>query len=160
LMNSMKVLASETFSSVSSPIQFAAVSAFKDDHNDYILKSKMILKAIGEYVYNNLKSNNIIMNKPMGGFYLMPEFLNKNFKTSAEMCSDILNKKNVAILPGSDFGFSNHKMIARLSYTDFDGKNFMSNINLDTKVDEDLIKKFAPKVVEGTSRLKAWVEKT
>ena len=160
LMNSMKVLASETFSSVSSPIQFAAVSAFKDDHNDYILKSKMILKAIGEYVYNNLKSNNIIMNKPMGGFYLMPEFLNKNFKTSAEMCSDILNKKNVAILPGSDFGFSNHKMIARLSYTDFDGKNFMSNINLDTKVDEDLIKKFAPKIVEGTSRLKAWVEKT
>ena len=160
LMNSMKVLASETFSSVSSPIQFAAVSAFKDDHNDYILKSKMILKAIGEYVYNNLKSNNIIMNKPMGGFYLMPEFLNKNFKTSAEMCSDILNKKNVAILPGSDFGFSNYKMIARLSYTDFDGKNFMSNINLDTKVDEDLIKKFAPKIVEGTSRLKAWVEKT
>ncbi len=160
LMNSMKVLASETFSSVSSPIQFAAVSAFKDDHNDYILKSKMILKAIGEYVYNNLKSNNIIMNKPMGGFYLMPEFLNKNFKTSAEMCSDILDKKNVAILPGSDFGFSNDKMIARLSYTDFDGKNFMSNINLDTKVDEDLIKKFAPKIVEGTSRLKAWVEKT
>ena len=51
-------------------------------------------------------------------------------------------------------------MIARLSYTDFDGKNFMSNINLDTKVDEDLIKKFAPKIVEGTSRLKAWVEKT
>ena len=159
IKNSMKVLASETFSAVSAPIQFAAISAFKDDHKEYILKSKKILKGIGEYVYNNLKSNNVIMNKPMGGFYLMPEFLNKKFDTSAEMCTDLLNKKGVAILPGSDFGFSVEKMISRLSYTDFDGKNFMSNVNIDTKFDEDLIKKFAPKIVEGTKRLKDWVEK-
>jgi len=159
IKNSMKVLASETFSAVSAPIQFAAISAFKDDHKEYILKSKNILKGIGDYVYDNLKSNNVIVNKPMGGFYLMPEFLNKTFKTSAEMCTDLLNKKGVAILPGSDFGFSVEKMISRLSYTDFDGKNFMTNINLDTKVDEDLIEKFAPKVVEGTKRLKDWAEK-
>ena len=159
LKNSMKVLSSETFSAVSAPIQFAAISAFKDDHKDYILKSKKILKGIGQYVYNKLKSNNVIINKPMGGFYLMPEFLNKKFKTSAEMCTDLLNKKGVAILPGSDFGFSVEKMISRLSYTDFDGKNFMSNISLDTKVDKDLIKKFAPKIIEGTKRLKDWVEK-
>ena len=99
------------------------------------------------------------MNKPMGGFYLMPEFLNKKFKTSQEMCADLLNKKGVAMLPGSDFGFLNDKMIARISYTDFDGKNFMSNINSNTIVDENLIKKFAPKVVEGTKRLKDWVKK-
>ena len=159
LKNSMKVLASETFSAVSAPIQFAAISAFKDDHKEYILKSKKILKGIGEYVYNNLKSNNVIMNKPMGGFYLMPEFLNKKFNTSAEMCTDLLNKKGVAILPGSDFGFSVEKMISRLSYTDFDGKNFMSNINLNTKIDEDTIKKFAPKIPEGTKRIKEWAEK-
>ena len=158
LKNSMKVLASETFSAVSAPIQFAAISAFNNDHTEYILKSKKILKGIGEYVYNNLKSNNVIMNKPMGGFYLMPEFLNKKFNTSAEMCTDLLNKKGVAILPGSDFGFSIDKMISRLSYTDFDGKNFMSKINPDTIIDNDLIKKYAPKIVEGTKRLKEWVE--
>ncbi|MFL2886961.1 MAG: pyridoxal phosphate-dependent aminotransferase [Candidatus Pelagibacter sp.] len=158
LKNSMKVLASETFSAVSAPIQFAAISAFKDNHKEYILKSKKILKGLGEYVYNNLKSNNVIMNKPMGGFYLMPEFLNKKFNTSSEMCTDLLNKKNVAILPGSDFGFSIDKMISRLSYTDFDGKNFMSKINLNTKIDDDLIKKYAPKVVEGTKRVKEWAE--
>ena len=158
LKNSMKVLASETFSAVSAPIQFAAISAFNNDHTDYILKSKKILKGIGEYVYNNLKSNNVIMNKPMGGFYLMPEFLNKKFNTSAEMCTDLLNKKGVAILPGSDFGFSIDKMISRLSYTDFDGKNFMSKINLNTTIDDGLINKYAPKVAEGTKRLKEWVE--
>tara|TARA_B100000427_G_scaffold179339_1_gene149200 strand:+ start:1034 stop:2260 length:1227 start_codon:yes stop_codon:yes gene_type:complete len=159
LKNSIKVLASETFSSVSAPIQFAAISAFNNIHTIYISKSKKILKSIGEYVFNNLNSNNVIMNKPMGGFYLMPEFLNKKFKTSAQMCTEILHKKGVAILPGSDFGFPENKMIGRLSYTDFDGKNFMSKINLDTDIDEDLIKKFAPKIVEGTKRLKDWVGK-
>ena len=93
----------------------------------------------------------------MGGFYLMPEFLNKKFNTSAEMCTDLLNRKGIAILPGSDFGFSKDRMISRLSYTDFDGKNFMSKINLDTKIDDELIKKLAPKIVEGTKRLKDWV---
>ena len=159
LKDSMKVLASETFSAVSAPIQFAAISAFKDDHSDYLSKSKNILKGIGEYVFNNLKSNNVIINKPMGGFYLMPEFLNQEFKSSTEMCTDILNKKSLAILPGSDFGFSKDKMIARISYTDFDGKKFMSNINLDTNIDEDLIERFAPNIVEGAKRLKDWVEK-
>jgi aspartate aminotransferase len=158
LKNTMKVLASETFSAVSAPIQFAAISAFNNDHTDYVSKSKKILKEIGKYVYNNLKSNNVIMNKPMGGFYLMPEFLNKKFNSSTDMCTDLLNKKGVAILPGSDFGFSIDKMISRLSYTDFDGKNFMSKINLNTTIDNDLINKYAPKIVEGTKRLKEWVE--
>jgi len=159
LKNSMKVLASETFSSVSAPIQYAAISAFKNDHTDYIIKSKNILKSVAEYVFQSLKSNNVVMNKPMGGFYLMPEFLNKKFETSSQMCSDLLNKKCVAMLPGSDFGFLENKMIARISCTDFNGYNFMSNINSDTKIDEDLIKKFAPKVIEGTKRIKDWVEK-
>ena len=158
LKNSIKVLASETFSAVSAPIQYAAISAFNIDHSDYIRKSKVILKGIGEYVYRNLKSNNVVMNKPMGGFYLMPEFLNKNFKTSTDMCADLLNKKSVAILPGFDFGFPKDKMITRLSYTDFDGKNFMSKINSDTSIDEELINKFAPKIAEGTKRIKDWVE--
>jgi len=159
LKNSIKVLASETFSAVSAPIQYAAISAFNIDHSDYIRKSKVILKGIGEYVYRNLKSNNVVMNKPMGGFYLMPEFLNKNFKTSADMCTDLLNKKSVAILPGFDFGFPKDKMITRLSYTDFDGKNFMSKISSDTSIDEELINKFAPKITEGIKRIKDWVEK-
>ena len=67
-------------------------------------------------------------------------------------------QKNVAILPGSDFGFPINKMISRLSYTDFDGKNFMSKINLETSIDNDLIIKYAPKVVEGIKRLKEWGE--
>ena len=36
----------------------------------------------------------------------MPEFLNKRFSTSSEMCDCILKEiRVVALLPGSDFGF-------------------------------------------------------
>ncbi len=158
LLKSMKVLASETFSAVSSPIQFAAISAFNANHEDYILKSKKILKAVGEYVYRNLSSNNIIMNKPMGGFYLLPEFLNKKFDSSSKLCDEILTNLNIALLPGSDFGFDEKRMIVRLSFTDFDGDTFMKNIHEKIDINDELIKLYAPKVVEGVNKLKSWVE--
>jgi len=158
LRNSLKVLASETFSSVSAPIQYAAIAAYKNDQSKYLETSRNILKAVGEYVYDNLKSNNVIINKPQGGFYLMPEFLDKNFKTSQEMCENLLNNTGVVLLPGSDFGISKDKMIARLSFTDFNGENFMKNIINSKNINLDVISKFAPKVVEGTKRIKEWAE--
>ena len=160
LGNSLKVLASETFSSVSAPVQYAAIAAYTNDHNNYINSSRNILKSIGEYVYENLKSNKVLLNKPQGGFYLMPEFLDKKFNSSSEMCDDLLKSTGVAILPGSEFGFPESKLVARLSFTDFDGEEFMKNIPKNLKIDENLLNKFAPKIVEGTKRLKAWVEST
>ena len=154
----VNVLASETFSAVSAPIQYAAIKAYENDHSDYINKSRNILKAVGNYVYENLKSNKVLINKPQGGFYLMPEFLNKKFNSSAEMCDDILNKTGVALLPGSDFGFDQNRMLARLSFTDFDGKKFMEEIEDNTKIDDTLINKLAPKIVEGVDKLKKWSE--
>ena len=158
LRDSINVLASETFSAVSAPIQYAAVTAYTSDHSEYINNSKNILKAIGNYVYENLKSNKILINKPQGGFYIMPEFLNKKFKSSSEMCDNILKDTGVALLPGSDFGFDKEKMLARLSFTDFDGQNFMNETKNTKKIDNSLILKFAPKIVEGVDKLKKWSE--
>ena len=86
----------------------------------------------------------------------MPEFLNTTFKSSIDMCNNILKETGVALLPGSDFGFHKDKMLARLSFTDFKGTDFMNNINSETKIDDDLIKKLAPKITEGVKRLKNW----
>ena len=158
LKDMINVLASETFSAVSAPIQFAAIKAYENDHSDYINKSRNILKAVGNYVYENLKSNKVLINKPQGGFYLMPEFLNKKFNSSAEMCDDILNKTGVALLPGSDFGFQQNRMLARLSFTDFDGKKFMEKIEDEIIIDDILINELAPKIVEGVNKLKKWSE--
>ena len=156
ITNRLKVLASETFSSVSSPIQYAAIAAHKSDFTNYIEHSKNILKAVGNYVYENLKSNNVLINKPQGGFYLLPEFINKKFPTSTELCNNILKQTGVALLPGSDFGFSENKMLARLSFTDFDGENFMNSTVHNEEINFEKIKKYAPKIIEGTNRLKDW----
>ena len=158
LRDTINVLASETFSSVSAPIQYAAIKAYSVNHSEYINNSKKILKAVGNYVYENLKSNKVTINKPQGGFYLMPEFSNKSFSTSSDMCNNLLKETGVVLLPGSDFGFDENRMLARLSFTDFNGQEFMNNIKNNKIIDNDLILKLAPKIVEGVDKLKKWSE--
>jgi len=156
LKSSLKILSSESFTSVSAPIQYAAVEAYTGDYSEYLEKVKKILFSTGMYVYENLKSNTTNIMKPEGGFYLFPEFTNAKFLSSAEMCNDILNKTGVALLPGSDFGLDNKKMIARLSYTDFNGENFLKNTQSSKSLNEGDLKKYAPNIVEGVSKLKEW----
>ena len=156
LKNSLKILCSESFTSVSAPIQHAAIEAYKGNHSAYLSPVTKILSLTGNYVYENLKSNVINVIKPEGGFYLFPEFTNAKFSSSSEMCKDILNKTGVALLPGSDFGMDNNKMLARLSCTDFDGNSLLSNTTGGKKLDHATIKKYAPNIVEGVAKLKDW----
>ena len=156
IKNSLKTLASETFSSVNAPVQYAAIAAYENNHDEYIDNSKTILKTVGEYVYENLKSNKISINKPEGGFYLMPEFSNEKFSDSNEMCRNLLEDTGIALLPGSVFGFSKKKMTARLSFTDFNGQEFMKKFSQSKKIDQNLLQKYAPKIIEGIKKLKNW----
>ena len=158
IKNTINILASETFSAVSAPIQYAAIKAYENDHSNYIKKSKNILNAISKYVFSNLKSNKVLINESQGGFYLMPEFLNNKFQSSSEMCDNILRNTGVALLPGSDFGFNPERMLARLSFTDFDGQMFMNEIEHDQIINDEKITKLAPKIVEGVDKLKKWSE--
>ena len=157
-LHSVKSLASETFSSVNTPTQYAAVEAYSGNYEDYKSKTLIILKYLGGYVYKKLSSNKVIINPPEGGFYIMPEFINKKYKTSSEMCEALLKETGVALLPGSDFGFNKKKMLARLSFTDFDGKTFLENISITSKLDDAIIEKFAPNVVEGVRKLSIWAK--
>ena len=156
LKSSLKILCSESFTSVSAPIQYAAVKAYDEAHTEYLSKVKKILSFTGIYVFENLKSNAVNITKPEGGFYLFPEFLNAKFSSSSAMCKDILNKTGVALLPGSDFGFPSNKMLARLSFTDFDGSNFLEKTSGSKMLDNEDLKKNAPNIVEGVLRLKEW----
>ena len=156
LKNSLKILCSESFTSVSAPIQYAAIEAYRGDHSEYLRQVKKILSFVGNYVYENLKSNVINIAKPEGGFYLFPEFTNAKFSSSSEMCKDILNKTGVVLLPASDFGLDSSKMLARLSYTDFDGNHFLKNTLGSKKLNNVDLKKYAPNIVDGVEALKDW----
>jgi len=158
-LDSLKSLASESYSTVNTPVQYAAVEAYTGDYNEYSFKVKKILNAVGNYVYENLKSNKILINRPQGAFYLMPEFLNTKYKNSIKLCDAILNETGVAMLPASEFGFASKKMLTRLSYTDFNGEEFYKNINKSCTINDHIIEKYAPNVVEGVKKLSIWAKK-
>ena len=121
-------------------------------------KTINILRSAGNYVYNHLKSNKVLINPPQGAFYLMPEFPNKKYKNSTDLCEVILEETGVAMLPASDFGFNSKKMLTRLCYIDFNGDDFLkATMNVKT-INDRIIEKYAPNVVEGTKRLSNWAK--
>ena len=160
IFEKLAVLGTETFSAVSAPSQFAAITAYKDDHSKYLEKVKKILHLIAHYVYEQLKQENVEMIEPEGGFYLMPDFtklLSHKFKNSKAFCKTLLDETGVAVLPGSDFGFSHDKLIFRLSYVDFDGSKFLSAS--DEQITEENLYKFAPKIVDGVQQIVNFTKK-
>ena len=158
LLANIKTLASESYSTVNSPAQFAAVEAYEGDFSEYKTKTLNILRSVGNYVYNHLKSNKVLINPPQGAFYLMPEFPNKKYKTSTELCETILDEIGVAMLPASDFGFGPKKMLTRLCYIDFDGSEFLKAPINGKILDDKIIEKYAPNVVEGVEKLSNWAK--
>ena len=158
-LDSLKSLASESYSTVNTPVQYAAVEAYTGNYNEYSFKVKKILNAVGTYVYENLKSNKILINRPQGAFYLMPEFLNTKYKNSIKLCDAILDETGVAMLPASEFGFAPKKMLTRLSYTDFNGEEFYKNVNRSCTINDHIIEKYAPNVVKGVKKLSNWAQK-
>jgi len=158
LLENIKTLASESYSTVNSPAQFAAVEAYEGDFTEYKNKTINILRSVGNYVYKNLKSNKVLINPPQGAFYLMPEFPNKKFKNSTELCETILDETGVAMLPASDFGFKPKKMLTRLCYIDFDGAEFLKSTINGKLLDDRIIEKYAPNVVEGIKKLSNWAK--
>ena len=158
LLENIKTLASESYSTVNSPAQYAAVEAYEGDFSEYKARTLNILRSVGHYVYNNLKSNKVLINPPQGAFYLMPEFPNKKYKTSTELCESILDETGVAMLPASDFGFGPKKMLTRLCYIDFDGNEFLKATINGKNIDDKIIEKHAPNVVEGVQKLSNWAK--
>ena len=88
----------------------------------------------------------------------MPEFLNKKYKNSSNLCEAILNETGVAMLPASEFGFKPNRMLTRLSYTDFDGSEFFKNVSKNQTINNKMIEKYAPNVVEGVKKLSFWAK--
>ena len=49
-------------------------------------------------------------------------------------------------------------MLTRLSYTDFDGTQFFENVTDYKTISDEMVKRYAPNVVEGTSKLSNWAK--
>ena len=162
IRDSVRTVASETFTAVSAPIQYAAIKAYSEDHSEYLENSRLILKMIGDYIYKELSSVGVICQKPQGGFYMICDFSNVVNKTheinnDKTLCQKILNDIGFAMLPGSDFGMEENKLLSRIAFVDFDGSKALKMISKEKPSSDNFLDLTCPKIAKGISLLKDWI---
>jgi len=162
IRDSVRTVASETFTAVSTPIQYAAIKAYSEDHSEYLENSRLILKMIGDYIYKELSSVGVICQKPQGGFYMICDFSNVVNKTheinnDKTLCQKILNDIGFAMLPGSDFGMEEDKLLSRIAFVDFDGSKALKMISKEKPSSDNFLDLTCPKIAKGISLLKDWI---
>ena len=161
--NIIRNIVSETFTSVSAPIQFAAVKAYSQDHSKYLSDSRLILKTIGNYIFRELSISGVKCQKPQGGFYMLCDFSNlikknKKILNSKMMCDKLLRETGFAMLPGSDFGINEKLFISRIAFVDFDGKKALKYVKHNKILSHNSVKIMCPKIVRGIAKLKKWIQ--
>ena len=162
IRDSVRTVASETFTAVSAPIQYAAIKAYSEDHSEYLENSRLILKMIGDYIYKELSSVGVMCQKPQGGFYMICDFSNVVNKTheinnDKTLCQKILNDIGFAMLPGSDFGMEEDKLLSRIAFVDFDGSKALKMISKEKPSPDNFLDLTCPKIAKGISVLKDWL---
>jgi len=164
IKNMVRSVASETFTSVSAPIQYASIKAYSEDHSQYLINSRNILEFISNYIFNELIEVGIKCRKPQGGFYMLCDFTNAIKKSNEisdgkSLCNKVLNEVGFAMLPGSDFGIDNELLISRIAYVDFDGRKALKLMGKNNEIPNDFLNLACPKIIKGIKKLKNWVKK-
>ncbi len=163
IYDSVRSLSSETFTSVSAPIQYAAVKAYTEDHSEYLNNSRTILKKVADFVYDQLSEIGIECIRPQGGFYILCDFSkiikhNNIINNATTLCEQVLQNTGFAMLPGKNFGIEDEKLITRMAFVDFDGNKALSFMKDNTSIKDDDFNELFPKINEGILNLKSWLK--
>ncbi len=168
LLDKMASVASETYTSVCSPIQHAAVRAFKGGVSieRYLWHTRRILAALGNQCTQILTGAGIRIHPPVGAFYLFLDFSQLADKLarigitdSASLCERLLSDTGVAILPGVAFVRPREELTARLAYVDFDGAKALTaseTIPLDESLPEKFTHQYCYNVVKACEAIADW----
>jgi aspartate aminotransferase len=168
LLDGMAVVASETFTSTSAPIQHAAVRAFEggEEIESYLGHSRRVLACLGGLCARLLAEGGAAVDVPDGGFYLFPDFRKlrsglraRGITTSDELCHRLLEETGVATLPGSNFGRPPSELTLRLAYVDFDGAAALAAAESEPgELGEAFARERCGKVVEAIERICTWAK--
>jgi aspartate aminotransferase len=159
LKNALRAVISETYSCVSSPIQYAALKAYTDSPklNEHLTKCTKLHEIAGNYLHQRFIAMGLACQKPQGGFYLMPDFRNfkeqfkaRNIFTDINLCNAILEIAGVAMLPGSEFGMNQDMLSVRVASVDYDGIKALDALD---KSPQDVVNVAMPNLIEGCDRL-------
>jgi aspartate aminotransferase len=169
LLRGMAAVASETFTSTSAPIQYAAVRGFQGgpDIDVYLDRSRRLLQALAEFAHARLVETGAEVSCPAGGFYIFPNFeshrerlLQRGIHDNASMCERLLEETGVACLPGSVFGRPPTEFSTRLAYVDFDGGpalEALAELPAGELPDAHFLRTWCPRTVAGFEHLADWI---
>jgi len=162
LANVYRSLFSETFSCVASPVQYAGIAAYQysESIQHYVVKTSEILSGIAAFVYDSLTEKGVQCTRAQGAFYMMIGFgafedqIHKlGIETSQELALHLLENYQVALLPGSDFGFEDSEFYFRLAFVDFHGEHVMKAYQTIQEIDVAFIQNECPSMYYGVEQL-------
>ena len=131
LVNALRRIAGEVWSSPTAPVQYALLTAFSDDPeiNQYIEECAQIHAIRTQYLYRGVHKLGIRCAQPEGGFYLFPNFnewrvplAKRGVSTSVDLANYLLDQYQLATLPGTALGTPPEDLSLRLatSYLDME----------------------------------------
>ncbi len=167
LLEPIATAASETFTSTSAPIQYAAITAYQEsaEIEEYLVNSRRVLGACGSWVAERLRAANIHCDSPEGGFYVFPDlsehaetFAKHGIHTSRQLSEALLEQCGVAVLPGSEFGRPEDEFTLRAAYVDFDGTAALAAAaDTEGELDEAFLRSHCPNVLSAVDALCQWL---
>ncbi|UCF35037.1 MAG: aminotransferase class I/II-fold pyridoxal phosphate-dependent enzyme [Phycisphaerales bacterium] len=170
LVDAMAAVASETYTSVSAPIQHAAVHAFRGGIaiERYLWHARRILRELGGRCAETLTQAGLRVLPPVGAFYLFLDFAplaerlaERGIRNGAQLCDRLLSEAGVALLPGGAFAQSPGELTARLAYVNFDGARALAaseNIPLDQELPSDFLERWCESTIHGAQRIAEWID--
>lgn len=167
LREAMLAVASETYTCVSAPIQYAAVEAYLggSELEAYLDRSRRVLRAVGEAAWNALREMGLVVAAPAGGFYLFPDasglrerLASRGMEDSLTLCRSMLEECGVAALPGVAFGRPASELTFRLATVNFDGARALQMAaKAGGHLDRQFLEESCPEVLAALSRLGDWL---
>lgn len=166
IRDALAIIASESFSAVAAPIQYAAITAFdgNEEITRYLKNCRKVLKAILDHAVITLKKGGIQAVGAEGGFYILADFnekvdtfLKSGIHNSAQLSTTMLEDIGIAALPGTDFGLQPQNLVLRLAMVDFDGKAVLDAMAEDIEIDQHFLKSHLPKVFHAPQKMVDWL---
>ena len=165
LCSAMAAIASETYTSVSAPVQYAAIRAFQGgpEIETYLANCRAVLRALGTHCADVLRQARCGLPPVAGAFYLFPDFGLRRDSLAARGVHDaqtltekLLEDTGVATLPGSVFGRPREELTLRLSYVNFHGGPALAAAASGEPVDAGFLRSYCPETLEAVERMADW----
>lgn len=166
LADAIAAMGSETYSSTSAPIQYAAVRAFRggSEIEDYLERARRVLSGLLGWSATQLRSAGVDVPDARGGFYLFPSFERvraklaaRNVHSDADLAARLMSDLGVSVLAGRHFGMAEDSLYLRLALVDFDGAKALGAAS-GSDIDEAFLRRHCAPTYEAVRSIAAWID--